>query len=940
MTTPQLPFTPGSLVRARGREWIVLAGSDAETLKLRPISGSEEDQAVIHLPLEVEPVTGATFPRPTAEQRGGQDAALLLRDALLLSLRRGAGPFRSIGQIAVEPRADQLVPLLMALKQDPVRLLVADDVGIGKTIEAALIARELLDRGEVERFTVLCPPHLVDQWITELEYRFNLRAVPVTASSAGRLEKSMPIGDSIFHAHPHTVVSLDYIKSDRRRDDFLRACPELVIVDEAHTCASTGAARHQRYELLKGLSADRARHLVLLTATPHSGDEGAFYNLLGLLDPRYEALATAQGPERDHLREKLSANFVQRRRPDIDEWKEGSIFPKREVKELTYQLTGAWEAFFEAVLDYCAGVVEAAGGDERRQRLDFWGTLALMRCVASSPAAAAQALRTRAGEAPAPGGDEEEELRDRLFDGAADALREDDVEPPAAAEGKVLSGLIDQAEKLTGQPGDPKLKLLAAHLKSLIAEGFNPVVFCRYIATAHYLGRHFKDQFDGVAVDVVTGELTSDERKEKVALLGEADRRLLLATDCLSEGINLQEQFDAVVHYDLSWNPTRHEQREGRVDRYGQRSRVVRATLMYGANNPVDGAVLDVILRKAEKIREELGVPVPLPDEGHTLTQALMKAVLLRHQKDAKQRVLDFGGTPEAKVIDQSWRDAAERAKASRTVFAQRRLKPADVLPEWERTKAALGAADDVRRFADRALARFGSGLESLGKRGFKAALSGLPEDLRDRLEAEGLAGTPYLDFTYPPAARCRPVMRSHPLVSILAETLLERTLAEAGLAPGESKGDPGVLGRVGCWVNGVAEQTTVALLRLRHQLTSGRGRGKGQSTLLVEEAAAIGWAGSETPRLIEGLDALALLQPAARADAKPAVVERKVGQALGWLQAREDDLVAFAERRAQALLEDHRRVREASGARGTWTVKALLPADVIGLFVLLPGGK
>jgi superfamily II DNA or RNA helicase len=931
---PNAQFSPGTLIRARGREWIVLVGSDEENLKVRPVSGSEEDVALIHVPLESEPVTDATFPAPTAEQRGGQDAALLLRDALLLSLRRGAGPFRSIGQVAVEPRAYQLVPLLMALKQDPVRLLIADDVGIGKTIEAALIARELLDRGEADRFTVLCPPHLVDQWLTELEHRFNLRAVAVTAANASRLERTIPIGDSIFHAHPFTVVSLDYIKNPRRRDDFLRACPDLVIVDEAHTCAPTGATRHQRYELLKGLAASPRRGLVMLTATPHSGDEEAFYKLLGLLDARFEGLATAQGDAQKALRDQLSYHFVQRRRPDIDEWKDGSIFPKREVKELTYQLGGPWERFFEAVLDYCAGVVEAAGGDERRQRLNFWGTLALMRCVASSPAAAAQALRTRAGLDD--GSEEEEALQDRLFDGGADALTEDDVEPPAAGEDGVLAGLIDQAEALSGQSGDPKLKLLTAHLEQLVADGFNPVVFCRYIATAHYLGRHLNGRFKGVTVDVVTGELTSDERKEKVELLGEAERRVLVATDCLSEGINLQEHLDAVVHYDLSWNPTRHEQREGRVDRYGQRSNPVRATLIYGANNPVDGAVLEVILRKAAKIREELGVPVPLPDEGHTLTQALMKAVLLRHKKDAKQRVLDFSATPEAKVIDQSWTDAAVRAKANKTIFAQRRLKPADVLPEWERTRVALGDARDVQRFADRALARFNSGLQPLGRRGFRAPLDGLPEDLRERLDAEGLSGTPQLDFVYPPAARCRPVTRSHPLVSILAETLLERTLAAAGVAPLEHQSDPGVLGRVGCWISdGVAEQTTVALLRLRHQLASGRG--SAQSTILVEEAAAVGWVGAGSPRLVEGIDALALLQPSATDDAKKSVAARKIDDALSLLGTRAADLEAFAKRRAQALLDDHRRVREASDSRGSWTVKALLPADVIGLFVLLP---
>jgi superfamily II DNA or RNA helicase len=930
MAQPQ--FSPGSLVRARGREWIVLAGSDADTLRLRPISGSEEDQALIHLPLEPECVTEATFPRPAAAQLGGQDSALLLRDALLLSLRRGAGPFRSFGQIAVEPRAYQLVPLLMALRQHPVRLLVADDVGIGKTIEGALIAREFIDRGEVERVAVLCPPHLVDQWTTELENRFNIRAVAVTATSAGRLERNLPPSESIFSAHPFTVVSLDYIKSERRRDEFLRACPEFVIVDEAHTCASTGAGRHQRYELLKGLVADGARHLVMLTATPHSGDEDAFYRLLGLLDSKFEGLKATAGPEHEKLRDHLSVHFVQRRRPDIDEWKEGTLFPKRETKQITYNLTGAWDALFEDVLDYCASVVEAAKGDERRQRLNFWGTLALMRCVASSPAAAAQALRTRAGLDVET---DEEGLRDRLFDGSAEALSEDDVEPPAASEEKALAKLIKQADELAGQAGDPKLKLLTDHLAQLAADGFNPVVFCRYIATAHYLGRHLKDRFKGVTVDVVTGELTSDERKEKVELLGDADRRLLLATDCLSEGINLQDHFDAVVHYDLSWNPTRHEQREGRVDRFGQESKVVRTTLIYGANNPVDGAVLQVILRKAEKIREELGVPVPLPDEGHTLTQALMKAVLLRRGAQKKQQLFDFAGTPEAKAIEQGWQDAAKKAKENRTKFAQKRLKPDEVLPEWKKTLAAMGGREDVKRFTDRALARLGSELEGMRRGAFKAALATLPEDVRERLEAEGITGTPLVSFGYPPAPRCRPIQRSHPLVSVLAETLLERTLSDAQTGNGAAK-DPGVLGRVGCWIStSVKERTTIALLRLRHQLSAQRE--KKTSTLLVEEAAAIGWAGAQSPKLIEGLDALALLAPAAAADPPQAVTSRSVAQALELLAGKTAELEDFAHRRAEALLADHRRVREAGEATGRYTVKALLPADVIGLFVLLP---
>src|SRR6516165_1163441 len=205
MTQPALAFSPGSLVRARGREWIVLPGATGTVLRLRPLSGSETDIQVLDAALEQDGVAPASFDAPLPGRHGTQADALLLKDALLLSLRRGAGPFRSAGRIGFEPRAYQLVPLLMALKLDPVRLLIADDVGIGKTIEAGLIARELLDRGEIERVTVLCPPHLVDQWVQQLTTKFLIPAVAVTASSAGRLERGLLQSDSIFRAHPFTV---------------------------------------------------------------------------------------------------------------------------------------------------------------------------------------------------------------------------------------------------------------------------------------------------------------------------------------------------------------------------------------------------------------------------------------------------------------------------------------------------------------------------------------------------------------------------------------------------------------------------------------------------------------------------------------------------------------------------------------------------------------
>src|SRR6202521_3577236 len=242
-------FSPGDLVYARGREWVALPSPNEETLCLRPLSGAEADVQIIHPALEREPVRAARFSAPKPDEIATQEGARLLSDALRLSLRRGAGPFRSAARLGFEPRAYQLVPLLMALRLPVVRLLIADDVGIGKTIEAGLILRELIDRGEANRFSVLCPPHLVEQWTGELRTKFEIDAVAVTAASASRLERGLPASQTLFDAYPYTVVSLDYIKADRRREGFARACPNLVVVDEAHACVGTHKSRHQRFAL-------------------------------------------------------------------------------------------------------------------------------------------------------------------------------------------------------------------------------------------------------------------------------------------------------------------------------------------------------------------------------------------------------------------------------------------------------------------------------------------------------------------------------------------------------------------------------------------------------------------------------------------------------------------------------------------------------------------
>ncbi len=918
-------FAPGDLVQARGREWVSLPSSVPGLLCLRPLTGSEADIQLLDPALEIEPVVPARFDLPKLDDLATQDAGRLLAEALRLSLRRGAGPFRSGSRVAFEPRAYQLVPLLMALRLPTVRLMVADDVGIGKTIEAGLILRELIDRGEVDGFAILCPPHLVEQWTTELKAKFDLDAVAVTASSASRLERGLAASQNLFDVHRYTVVSLDYIKAEKRRDSFARACPQFVIVDEAHACVGTHMGKQLRFDLLKRLAEDEQRHLLLLTATPHSGDEDAFDRLLGLVNPDF----SRDSLETDAGRRRLARHFVQRRRIDITgrEWGEERTFPKHLTAEKTYEFTPDHRAFHDGVLDYCLGVVEGAGSDNRSRRLAFWSTLALMRCVGSSPSAALSALRTRL--------DSIEELEDQLCD--EDEAEGLDVEPASVVtEDAPLLALIEQAERLTKAP-DPKLEKIITLLRPLIAEGSKPIVFCRFIATADHVAAGLRKAFPKVRVEGVTGLLTPEDRRARVESMSDSEPRILVATDCLSEGINLQHLFDAVIHYDLSWNPTRHQQREGRVDRFGQAAEVVRSVLLFSPDSSIDGAVLEVILRKAEAIRLATGVTVPLPEERSAVAGALMNAVLLRRGR-TQQLALDFGVelSSDSAQMEARWRDAEEGERRSRARFAQNTIRPEEVAPVWHRWQSLLGGPAEVQRFLERAMSRLNAPLESGSGNAMLAHLDALPLSLRERLAARNLEGSRRFVFREPGPGNADVIVRNHPMTALVADYLLEGALHQ---------GDTTVpsLGRIGVWpTDAVQAITTLVLLRLRFKLIV---HGRREKLLLVEEASALAFAGNRFGSYTSGDDAFKLLESPASGNLAPAARDRFLAQARDRVQAALGDdgpIAAYSRERAEALLQDHDRVRAAlsqtSGVPRV-TVEPVLPADVVGLFVLIPGG-
>jgi superfamily II DNA or RNA helicase len=934
-------FAPGSLVKARGREWVVLPQSGDDFLLLRPLGGVEQEVAGIYLPLEGDDVQPATFALPDPTRPGDFLSCRLLRDAARLGVRAGAGPFRSSARLNVEPRPYQLVPLLMGLKLDPVRLLLADDVGIGKTIEAALLARELLDRGEIRRLAVLCPPHLAEQWQDELSEKFNIAAELVLPSTVTRLERNTAAGQSLFDVHPFVVVSTDYIKASRRRDDFVRSCPEFVIVDEAHTCAfslNQRGGRHLRHQLISALARDPARHLVLVTATPHSGDEGAFRSLLGLLRPDFRSLPEdLTGPQHETLRREVAQHLVQRRRADIRDYLHAdTVFPRREEAEFTYALSADYQRLFRQVLAYARERVNDPAGGRQRQRVRWWSALALLRSLASSPAAAAATLRTRSGAAET----ESEEEADLV--GERSVLDLDDIDAsetmdvaPGGQEGEEqpdaqrerLLRFAREADRLRGPAHDAKLRTAITLVRQLLDDGYSPILFCRFIPTAEYVAEELRAALPkGVEVAAVTGVLPPAEREQRVAALGEHARRVLVATDCLSEGINLQARFDAVLHYDLSWNPTRHEQREGRVDRYGQGKATVRAVTYYGIDNQIDGIVLDVLLRKHRTIRSSLGISVPVPADTSQVVQALMQGLLLRgDQMDGRQMAFDFVDEP-AMVADlhSRWEDVSEKERRSRTMFAQRAIKVDEVARAWQAERDAIGAGVDVRSFLTNVVR---------AHQGFAAGKNGLLEVTLPNQAAlrEAAGGRERFNacFELPAGDGALYLHRTHPVVEGLAGYVMDSALDP--LADGAARRCGAIRTRA------VQRTTTLLLLRLRfHILTA---RGAEETALLAETCQVAGFTGSpEAPQWLPGAEVEQLLQAEPDANLLPGQASQFIGRVLEGMAHLETPLHDLAERTGQRLLEEHRRVRAAARQTGVrHSVQPQLPVDVLGLYVLLP---
>ena len=951
----QASLRPGKLVTLRGRDWIVLPSDDADLLVVKPLGGSDDEITGIYLPLEMagDRPADARFPLPAREDLGDISSARLLYDAARLAFRNGAGPFRALAKLSFRPRSYQMVPLIMALRQDSVRLLIADDVGVGKTVESLLVVKELIERRRIRRFAVICLPHLCEQWQAEIRAKLDIEAVIIRSNTQARLDRKIQGDTSVYEYYPYQVISIDFIKSDTRRDVFVEQCPELVIVDEAHACARPAGAsnsQQQRYHLVSRIAAKPGQQLILLTATPHSGKPEEFQSLLGLIHADFETLDLPKSTQQQ--RRNLARHFIQRKRGDVEKWLgEDTPFPQRDAFEWSYELSPAYARFFEQIIDFARRLIAHDSDGGERKRVQYWTALALLRGVMSSPAAGIEMLNTRMSNLAAAIGEDSETTM--AVDGAANPVGdtefgfEGDNTPTQVVERndwskrqrEEMRAFARDLEQLGGVRHDEKLAAAELIIDDWLASGFHPVVFCRYIATANYVGSQLtlllRKKFPKADVQVITSELPDELRKQRIQEMGLSPQRVLIATDCLSEGINLQEQFTGVLHYDLPWNPNRLEQREGRVDRYGQTAPTVKACLLYGADNPIDGIVLDVLLRKVREIKRATGINVPFPEDSQSIIDTITQALLLNPNRqvstkriDARQIAFDFGDFDEAATakanVTRKLDEAAEREKASRSIFAQNAIKAQEIETDLRAMDEAIGDPLAVEYFVTSSLNNlFGVQVSRVAK-GHRVVMGNMPPQLRDLLPAGEAVKVSFLS---PTPEGYHYLGRNHRFVEQLCQLVMANTLARAGHRAARA---------AVIRTRQVATKTTLMLFRCRNVIE----QAKINHQIVAEEMLLWGW--RSTPQGKDLLDHSAakelLAEARASSDLAPQARASFLENELGLIDSLDLEFRTIAEQQSRRLVEAHERFSALMDKQRYQVVYPVLPMDLLGMYILLPG--
>ena len=723
---------------------------------------------------------------------------LLAAEAERIRLAHLFDPYLAVHTSKIEPLPHQITAVYGAmLDRHPLRFLLADDPGAGKTIMAGLLIKELLIRGDLERCLVVAPGSLVEQWQDELGEKFDLDFAILTRDLLAASRSGDP-----FSEHPRLIARLDMLSRGEDLQHLIRNANEwdLVVCDEAHRMSASHFGAEvkytKRYQLGR-LLRDRARHFLLMTATPHNGKEEDFQLFLALLDPdRFEGRFRPGAHSKD-------ASDVLRRltKEELRRFDGTPLFPERRAYTAQYELSELEAALYETVTRYVREEMNRAerfaATDERRRVNVGFALTVLQRRLASSPAAIHESLKRRLARmedrltalregvpAPAAGPaldpddleeateEEIEATEERVLDRATAAATMEELETEIAT----LRRLERQARALRLRDTDAKWRELNTVLDHplMTAESGNRrklIVFTEPRDTLEYLAARIRTRLGRQdAVVVIHGGVSREARRDAVeAFMNDPEVVVMVANDAAGEGVNLQRAH-LMVNYDLPWNPNRLEQRFGRIHRIGQTEVCHLWNLV--AKDTREGAVYARLLEKLDVARKALGGRVydvlGRLFEGRAMRDLLLDAIRYGESPQAKKRL--FEKVDQAAATERIGELLAERA------LVREHLSPAtiaEIRDQMARASARRLQPHFIRRFFLEAFRSLGGNVHRREKDRFE--VTRVPAELRNRLPGR----TPAVQARYERICFERKDVTGPPLAAFICpgHPLLDRTL-------------------------------------------------------------------------------------------------------------------------------------------------------------------
>lgn len=589
-------FAPGMRVEIRDAEWrlrFVERSSDGGYLLacegLSELVRGREGRFLTKLEGDIR-ILDPKHTQLVDDTTSGYQASLLYLDT---SIRKtpASGTRISLGhRAALDPMPFQLDPAIQALEQPRSRILIADAVGLGKTLEAGILVSELIARGRGQRILVLAVKSMLSQFQQEFWNRFTIPLVRLDSLGLQRVRNRIPGNHNPFHYFDRTIISIDTLKQDIEYRHYLeRAYWDIIIIDEAHNVAERGT--HSQRARLAKLLATRSDTLIMLSATPHDGKARSFASLMNMLDPT--AIANPDNYAHENFRDK--GLVIRRFKKDVAD-QLGQYLHERDIDIVRTAASTAEEEAYALLEDLSFRTLDGRKGGGGGQLF----RTSLKKALYSSPAACLSTVenRMRRLEKKDPTPEIAEDL-DKL-QGLRLALAA--IKPAAFSKyQRLLSLLGNGAEGLGWNPADPEDRL---------------VIFTESLRTLDFLHDHLpkalKLKADQVAV--LRGEDPDHKLTAVVEAFGRKDSpvRLLLCSDVAAEGINLHHLSHRLIHFDVPWSLMVFQQRNGRIDRYGQtRQPQIRYLVTESANPRVrdEQRVLEVLIEKDQQAQRNIGDP-------------------------------------------------------------------------------------------------------------------------------------------------------------------------------------------------------------------------------------------------------------------------------------------------------------------------------------------